>query len=110
MNVLDTLIAARKVIERPEDWNQHSVHYTHEGHTTRCSRGAILQIIGPETSEEEELPFAEALVPHMPFGGQLGGAYSEDAIGHLCEWNNSHTHAEVLAAFDQAIEAARAAV
>lgn len=92
METKEVLIAARKLIEKPEDWWDGD----HSGRTdTRlCAALAVWAIRKPTQ----------------------GGKAAYDALvsvtgvepGCLSDWNDApgRTHAEVLAAFDEAIKAA----
>lgn len=89
MNTVDVLIAARKLIEKPENWCRET-YETDSG--AYCAVGAI----------------SRAAVPDGDYGHALN--VLEDVVGHgnIEVWNDAHTHAEVLAAFDAAIAAERA--
>jgi hypothetical protein len=99
--VRELLIAARKLIEQPEHWTK--------GHYARDARGAPVLPIDSEAvcwctvgalgradqerdTNEVYLNTRMVLLEHMQ--------------PCLSEFNDNHTHAEVLAAFDKAIAAA----
>lgn len=92
MNILEILVAARALIEKPENWANKDT-WQSDGHF--CAYRAVEKASGHRYSVQEMVleVFREAN------GFDLTGS-----------WNDSHTHAEVLAAFDKAIEAKRAAV
>lgn len=99
MNAADILRAARKRIERPECWTQFFPARNELGLQVSpwqseaarwCAWGAIEAERPADTNAETFLTQAmEAMGTH--------------GIG---EFNDTHTHAEVLAAFDKAIAAA----
>lgn len=93
--VLETLEAARKLIEKPKSWtrgeyardcNGDPVDFTSSTAACWCSSGA-LHVVGGD-------PLARRLL-------------YETVGGSLVYFNDNHTHAEVLAAFDAAIEKAK---
>lgn len=97
--VVDVLVAARKLIEKPENWTTCVLSRDVDGapvsaFATRafcwCSIGAIIRAEGR---------------------GHESGACTllAKAIGtdDITEFNDSHAHPEVLAAFDKAIELAK---
>ena len=89
MTTLDILKAARKRIEDPERWCQGYLR----GGDKWCAIGAVY-----EEADEAESGFA-AICDVLAAHAGLDGA----AEGRLAEWNDTHTHAEVLALFDRAI-------
>ncbi len=95
-SVVETLKAARELISVPERWTQGE---SARGKTGRkvdfrgpyavcwCSSGAVYKIGGPCTS--------------------MANRYMDRATGgDYVTFNDTHTHPEVLAAFDKAIELA----
>jgi hypothetical protein len=101
MSAANNLRAARALIEDPKHWTQGSYGLDSSGHgvSTRrineavcfCSWGALVRVgidvIGGRSAEERYLD--------MGMGNR--------GVGNF---NDTHTHAEVLAAFDKAIELA----
>ena len=89
-SALDVLIAARAKIEKPENWLNRCPDHDEEADGRYCAARAIWSTASPSK----------------------GRAY--EALAHACavfsvpQFNDTHTHAEVLAAFDRAIEAERA--
>lgn len=79
----DVLVAARQKIERPEKWGQG---FGADRPGTMCAADAILA-----TSKKFYRPCCMAIIAAT-------GAYN------VTSFNDTHTHAEVLAAFDRAIE------
>ncbi len=95
--VLKILAMARKLIERPEDWCQ------------RYSQGqsiCAVHALQKASRYFNVMPDGD-VEAYRALGVAIGVADPEcgPSIGH---WNDSHTHADVLAAFDRAIENARA--
>lgn len=101
MTTLETLKAARKVIEDPAHWTQEEfarqfndsdelvwAHPHKAGAVCWCATGAIACVQG-RGNPSWNFEFDEA------FGK------TDD---QLQEFNDSHTHADVLAAFDEAIK------
>jgi len=93
-----TLIAARALIEKPENWTQKAmardaigckVNLSNPGAVCFCALGAI------DKSAPFENLFLEAIRALKPYMGWA-----------IETFNDRHTHAEVLEAFDKAIEAA----
>lgn len=80
------LMEARKLIASPDHWCQGS--YNTKG-GRRCAVGALAAIDGGDIDQSYELLLAE-----------MGG-------GAVSAFNDTHTHEEVIAAFDRAIAAAR---
>lgn len=89
----DVLIAARKLIEKPENWCQRQFQ-NHLG--ARCAMGAICGAIADDYYENEEIAAKAAAI--------LGDVVDTAVIS----FNDApgRTHEEVLRAFDKAIEAA----
>lgn len=79
------LIDARKLIKDPKHWGQR--HFYQNGRY--CGSGALIGagLSGPFSGN----PAYEAL------------RKAAETIEQFCTWNDTHTHAEVLAAFDRAI-------
>jgi hypothetical protein len=100
--VLETLEAARKLISDPAKWTQgwfakrldedgtfKDTDSTSPAAVCWCSSGAIRSVLNVDDFNEISDDYA------IPFG--FG------TLGDLESFNDSHTHAEVLAAFDAAI-------
>lgn len=92
MTIKSDLIAARKLIEKEENWCQgYSKRAASNGGYAYCAAGAISSATAPSYAGNT------AAYNHIwPYnsGGVLSG------------FNDTHTHAEVLALFDRAIAAA----
>lgn len=86
LTVREVLVAARKLIKKPEDWVSNP--YANGWDERNCALTAICEATSkfPEAIERAAI------------------AAVEDAIANeLMRFNDTHTHAEVLAAFDKAI-------
>lgn len=86
------LRTARHLIEKPEDWT-NSLDKTGGDCAPYCAGFAIMAAQGSNAGDSKAFEAFRHAVGLRP-GGYVGG------------WNDRHTHAEVLAAFDKAIEAA----
>lgn len=98
MTTADTLRAARALIERPERWTQGAMARRADGLRCRheddaacrwCTSGAVRRVA---QSGEEAAAALRRLYEVMKTTPP--------------DFNDSHTHAEILAAFDRAIEIA----
>lgn len=88
----DILIAARKLIEKPENWSRKPICGAH------CAQTAIRNTVSCFDDCRPALQlFAEAAAIH-----------DYTSITQIWAWNDAldRTHSEVLAAFDRAIELA----
>lgn len=95
MTTREILIAARKRIEDPKDWAGAMGEKL--GRDTDC---AVTATDLDDISWGERFGAIEALVE------QISGAREGDPALAIIDYNESHTHAEVLALYDRAIEAA----
>lgn len=95
MNTVDVLIAARALIEKPENWAQGiNARLSSPPH---CAGAALIKAKTGERLEDDALAAAfQALRPAIS--------------GDIVQWNDTpgRTHSEVLAAFDKAIAAEQA--
>ncbi len=99
MTPLQILTAARNKIAKPEHWTQGESCRNSSGQpcaaqvaTCFCSIGAIGTVAGEDWEAEQAAMdmLRRAIDPSRPLLG-------------LATFNDTHTHAEVLAAFDKAI-------
>lgn len=92
MDARQALINARKKIERPENWFRGNADGSCEdaGPHQHCSYLALLDQIFEGTPDDEFSKAEEALIAAM------GGC-------EIVAFNATHSHAEVLAAWDKAI-------
>jgi hypothetical protein len=103
MSAKQLLVAARAVIEKPENWTQaayaregkdgRAVSTNHPDATCFCSIGAVYR-----AANDLGLPRSEAL-------SALGEQADKYGYFTIHSFNDSHTHEEVLALFDDAIAA-----
>ena len=116
LSPLETLIKARELISDPERWTQgvyarnrsgHRVIYYESDACRFCSLGAIRRSVsetgGFDLKREMD---ATSILARAIAGVSPRKQWSSEAV--VFEFNDTHTHAEVLAAFDRAIERARA--
>lgn len=113
MNVLEALVKGRKLISDEERWttgasardvNGNNVPSVDPTATCWCTIGAIGKIVFSdgdvntcqETIFSGAIRSLEAHVPYQKFGGRM-----------IAPFNDTHTHAEVLAVWDKAIAAER---
>jgi len=99
MTVTENLIAAKKLIEKEENWttghyavDDHGYDCTvlHKGATRFCSIGAVGRITGGNDCEKELAMLTKAVL-EIPDGYAI----------HI--FNDARTHAEVMAVWDRAI-------
>jgi len=88
MTTREILIAARKRIEDPNDWGKARGEYPSEAGKITIVNACWLD--GTDWSERRDAH--SALRAQIPEGG------------YLADFNDNHTHDEVLALFDRAIE------
>lgn len=98
---LDILVAARAMIEKPENWCQHYVALDANGKPVdsndrravrHCAAGALWAI-------------ASFAYPKGACDALNAAAGTPNQLSGFVEFNNTHTHPEVLALFDRAIAA-----
>jgi hypothetical protein len=99
--VADILRAARGKIERPENWTQEAFHRDRYGYwclsddaVCWCAKGAMLAVRG----RFWDLDITDGL-----------DALTAAAGCYITSFNDTHTHAEVIDAFDRAIAASESA-
>lgn len=97
MKTLDVLIEAKKLIQNPENWIQGD--YSNEQRTCFCSLGAIAKVESVENWDSDSRP--AALLLRAVVADQLSKSYN------FAGYNDTHTHSEVMEAFDKAIELAK---
>lgn len=103
MSTLEILTAARELISDRKKWTKGETARDSRSRTVSprderavrwCSFGAVVKVTGPDYSAA--WCAKRTMDRHIP---EIG----------LYHFNDTHTHAEVLAAFDKAIEAERRA-
>jgi hypothetical protein len=102
MDAVEILKAAKAKIENPANWTQGEFARDEngnklmsgysEGAVCFCSLGAIEAVIGTD--------FFDAEKAYMTIDEVMGGS--------VANYNDNHTHEEVLSAFDKAIKLAEA--
>lgn len=94
-STVEVLRAARERISDPERWTQHRLSDTvpHGYEPEQMRRGSCWCAMGALICEAGSIGQYLDAADYLPGGGT---------------WNDSHTHAEVVAAFDCAIEVAEA--
>ena len=107
MTPLQTLKAARDLISDPARWTQRfkaldefclPVDPTSEKAICFCSLGALQNVTGLSRYHQPVFEAAKALNRKLPIYLTLG-----DDEADFTDFNDTHTHAEVLALFDAAI-------
>jgi hypothetical protein len=108
MQTLQVLKGARALITSPGHWTVDTRDNRHGGH---CALGALSVAMGMSAwTAEDHCPEAVVVLaeatpagkaPVEAFNGYLSQVYIAAAI--VAGYNNSHSHAEVLAWFDRAI-------
>ncbi len=100
MTPREALIAARAKIEKPENWTQDFLARSAKGRKVSprsanavcwCAMGALEAVC--RYGSEASIGSFDALAHAMP------------SLYGIAEFNDTHTHSEVLAKFDEAIEA-----
>jgi hypothetical protein len=98
--VHEILVAARALISDPENWVQRAyVLPARDGGQKYCAVGAVYTAASLAGNKEETIVCGEILrqcLPYLPIP-------SWDTISCISEFNDWHTHAQVLALFDYAI-------
>lgn len=86
------LVAARKMIENEDDWYHGQNPKDRDlvcAQTSICRSGSI------RDGAEATIAFAAAI--------EVTGKSASEVMPHIWKFNDTHSHAEVLAAFDRAI-------
>jgi hypothetical protein len=102
LSTREVLVRARKLIENPERWTRGSFC---DGAGRYCAAGSLLrQHLRRDPRSRGENPvltpgYSELLAGMKAVDPFDGGFWT------VPSWNDSHSHAEVLAAFDAAIAA-----
>lgn len=97
MKTLDVLVKAKEIIQEPANWIQGD--YSNDERTCFCSLGAIAQVMGVDEMISAYQPASKLLLEVVS---------SEIPAGrNFAAYNDEHTHAEVMEAFDKAIELAK---
>lgn len=105
MTTLEILEKARELIATPEKWTQGALGRYEDGKIIGSARSVLLA--STQGNVRCLCMLGACLVAEgNPIGVALGSRELEDAleIDAMDEFNDSHSHAEVLALFDNAIE------
>lgn len=94
---LEIFKAARKRIEKEENWTQNASAKDEKGLVCRFDSAVKFCALGALWAEEE--------LSGVTYKEDLNGKVLRDLIGgsSMAMWNDTHTHAEVLALYDKAI-------
>jgi len=108
--LLEDLTAAKALIENPENWIQDELSQDSEGRkvavtdtnaTCFCSMGAFVHYLhGKPQAHERDLPVVAAL-------DEASVKVSGDADMNIVTFNDTHSHAEVMAVWNNAIFTAK---
>lgn len=96
MTAVNVLIEARKLIEKPENWASGFDKISKD----RCCVAVAIATVARRVGTYD----ADTVLETFGRANELPGPLYNGVF----EFNDTHSHAEVLAAFDRAIEAARA--
>ena len=96
MKLIDELLALRALAEPPEDWCQGRMWKPITHAAPRCLVGHMLIATHLKFQDAEG-----ALKAELPPG------FSQGRCNPLVDFNDTHTHSEVLAVIDKAIATAR---
>ena len=107
-NITEVLTEARELISDPKRWTQGLYARDVRGNYTKwnspeaacwCSAGAIAKVVGASTDSDIEYdPIAKRAIKKLMYG----------INSSIYKFNDSHTHAEVLTAFDKVIRKGQA--
>ena len=113
---VDVLKLARRLIEDPARWVQGCVATDQYGSRVSpddsgavcfCATGAVIRVVRPNRHDRETTWRATRLLGMLD---ELSGCHSQDGQPRpLAQFNDTHTHAEVLELFDRAIAQLEAA-
>ncbi len=94
-NAAQHLKDARKLIEKPENWTQGAAARAKDGGETYCEGVYAVCFCAVGAIRRSE--------PGGCWGLLRAADYLRDVCANIPEFNDNHTHAEVLAKFDEAI-------
>ena len=106
MKISDVLIKAKTLIQDPKNWTQgvlardnlyEPVPTTSRNAVCFCTYGAVGRVLVLENSSQHD----EVAGPLKKACAAISGS------SRVAEYNDTHTHPEVLALFDKAIELAK---
>lgn len=99
MNTLEALTKARALISDRRHWVQNERRVKVRGGFAYCAYGALDEATGKMQRCEDPLP--NLLLAALP--SDFEAFFYKDYAGPVADFNNSKSHAEVLAVFDRAI-------
>lgn len=107
MKTSEILIKAKEVIVNPENWIQNYFAYNKNGHPVGrgthpdavcfCSVGAIQKVIGDKGDASEEFLSARKV-------REVTKVLTIAAGETITDYNDTHTHSEVMEVWDKAIK------
>ena len=100
MNTVEILTKAKQLIQDPANWTQGDWTEERDDHTCYCALGAIGKVVGCGWGDVHNGQPAKLLKTVV--SGDLR------ANETFAPYNDSHTHSEVMEAFDKAIALAQA--
>lgn len=107
MSVKTDLIAARALIEAESDWSPSGAYTIRNGRMAICTWMALHKAIN--TTGERLMAGYDSLLAALPWHWRLRARFSQDMRDAWIIRFNDHpktTHADIMALFDRAIEAA----
>lgn len=100
MNTVEILIKAKELIQDPANWMQGDYTEERDGHTCYCALGAIGTVIKADNWTEVHDGQPAKLLRQV-VGDDIPANHT------FAPYNDSHTHSEVMEAFDKAIALAK---
>lgn len=104
-DVLNVLIKAKNLIAKPENWCVSVFNMAGPDGISYCSRGAIFDALGfglydYDCWDLDDEPYCSELVKGLP----KPLPQTKLANEAVAQYNNTHSHKEIIAMFDTAIE------
>lgn len=97
MKVSELLIKAKTIIENPENWTQEHLARDHVGYPTDPNANCAVCFCSVGALRKAHIPWTDT--SYMDASRFLFTAMN----GNVPEFNDTHTHAEVMHAWDKAI-------
>lgn len=105
MKTSEVLIKAKELINTPDKWIKDQFEQVNNGSTCFCSLGALAQAAKPESEEHAQYTQMWDQNPaHMFLNLAVGRDVNFSET--FATYNDTHTHDDVMMAFDKAIEMA----
>lgn len=101
MNTVEILTKAKQLIADPLNWTQGTYTEERDGNTCYCALGAIGKVTGSVWFDGVTNYHASKVLRSV-VAGELKEGFT------FAPYNDSHTHSEVMEAFDKAIALAQA--